>query len=455
MLRRVLVANRGEIAVRVIRACRELGIETVQACSEADLDSLAARLADRAVCIGPPAASASYLNPTLLVSAAVANGCDAIHPGYGFLSEKPAFADLCAQHAVTFVGPSARAIAQMGDKASARRIAKGVGVPTVPGSGSTLTSANEAETIASAIGYPVLLKATAGGGGRGMRVVHEPAALREAYEQASREAHAAFGDGALYLEKFLVEVRHIEIQVLADGRTCLHLGERDCSTQRRNQKLVEEGPSPVLDEPLRQRIGEAAVRLARQVGYVSAGTVEFILDPKTREFYFMEMNTRIQVEHPVTEMLTGFDLVKCQLEIAGGKPLAIAQDDVVLRGHAIECRLNAEDHEQDFMPCPGPLAAVRLPGGAGVRIDSHLYPGYTVPPFYDSLLAKVVCWGRDRAEAIARMQRALAETVVDGVKTTIPFHRQLLADPGFLRGDMHTRYVEDVFLPSLQARPRI
>jgi acetyl-CoA carboxylase biotin carboxylase subunit len=448
MLKRVLVANRGEIAVRIIRACRELGIETVQACSEADLDALPARLADRSVCIGAAASTASYLNPRFLVSAAVSQGCDAIHPGYGFLSEKPAFAELCAQHGVKFVGPDPQAIALMGDKASARRIAKGVGVPTVPGSGGTLSNADDAAAIAAAIGYPVLLKATAGGGGRGMRVVHEAGALREAFLEASREAQAAFGDGALYLEKFLTQVRHIEIQVLADASDCLHLGERDCSAQRRNQKLLEEGPSPVLDENLRQRMGRAAVRLAKQVGYTSAGTVEFILDPKTHDFYFMEMNTRIQVEHPVTEMLTGVDLVKAQLEIAGGRPLAVRQDDIVLRGHAIECRINAENHEQDFMPCPGLLTTVRWPGGPGVRVDSHLYAGYTVPPFYDSLLAKFVCWGRDRPEAIARMQRALAETTIEGVTTTIPFHQRLLADAAFLRGEIHTRYVEDSFLPS-------
>jgi len=445
VIRRLLVANRGEIAVRIVRACRELGIETVQACSEADRDTLAARLADRVVCVGPAAAAASYLDARRLVSAAVIHGCDAIHPGYGFLSEKAHFARLCARHGVVFVGPSPEAIALMGDKAAARRLAERAGVPTVPGSSGVLKGADEARSLAAAIGYPVLLKASAGGGGRGMRVVREASGLDHAFVEASSEAHAAFGDGALYLEKFLPRVRHVEIQVLADRDRVLHLGERDCSIQRRNQKLVEESPSPALDAVLRERMGEAAVRLAREAGYLNAGTLEFILDAEQRAFWFMEMNTRIQVEHPVSECVTGIDLVKAQLAIAAGESVQVRQEDIALRGHAIECRINAEDPSRDFLPGPGRVALLEWPGGPGIRVDSHLYAGYAVPPFYDSLLAKLIAWGRDRAEAIARMRRALDETRIGGVPTTIPFHRALLADRRFLEARVHTRFVEDAF----------
>src|SRR5688572_12592716 len=445
-IRRVLIANRGEIAVRIIRACRELGIETLQAYSEADRDSLPVRLADRSVCIGHAPAAQSYLNPVALVSAALSQRADAIHPGYGFLSERFELAELCERHGVRFIGPRAAVMPLMGDKAVARTIAEAAGVPTTPGSSDKIADVAAAQTVAKALGYPVLLKASAGGGGRGMRPVWEERELKNAFEQARAEAQAAFGDGAIYIERCLTRIRHVEVQVLGDDRDVLHLGERDCSSQRRNQKLVEESPSPALDDTMRAALGEAAVRLATHIGYTSAGTVEFILDEASRQFYFMEMNTRIQVEHPVTEMVTGIDLIKAQIEIASGKPLALRQQDIRFRGHAIECRINAEDFENDFQPCPGHITRYLAPGGPGVRVDSHLYAGYEVPPYYDSLLAKVIAWGTDRAEAVTRMRRALDEMVIEGVKTTIPFHRLLLGDATFLRGEMHTRYVQETLL---------
>ena len=444
-IRRVLVANRGEIALRVLRACRELGLEAVAAYSEADRDSLAVRLADGAVCVGPPPSRSSYLDIGKIVEAARLAGADAIHPGYGFLSEKAAFARACEEAGIAFIGPGARAIELMGDKAMARRMAAEADVPITPGSPATLPDVAAARTAAARIGYPVLLKAAAGGGGRGMRVVRDEASLAGAFGDAAREAQAAFGDGGLYVEKFLERVRHVEIQVLSDGETVLHLGERDCSVQRRNQKLVEESPSPVLDDDVRARMGEAAVRVCRQVGYVNAGTIEFILDDASGEFYFMEMNTRVQVEHPVTELVTGIDIVKEQIRIAQGERLVLRQQDVRLHGHALECRINAEDPERGFAPSPGEIRAIEWPGGPGIRIDSHLYPGYRVPPYYDSLLAKLLSWGRDRDEAIARMRRALAEMRVEGVSTTIAFHARLLADPRFQRGQVHTRFVEQDF----------
>jgi acetyl-CoA carboxylase biotin carboxylase subunit len=446
-IRRVLIANRGEIALRVIRACQELDIETVAVFSEADRDSAPVRMADRSVCIGAAAARESYLDPKRILGAAVALKVDAIHPGYGFLSENAAFAELVGREGIIFVGPSPQAIRSMGDKAMARRLAREAGVPTTPGSEGILNDASHAMRLAEQMGYPVLLKASAGGGGRGMRVVHSPDQIESAFHEASREARAAFGDGAMYLEKFMTSIRHIEIQVLGDGESVLHLGERDCSTQRRNQKLVEESPSPILDPKLREAIGEAAVRLCRHVGYTSAGTVECMLDPASDEFYFMEMNTRIQVEHPVTEMVSGLDLVKAQLRIADGEGLPMRQQDVRLHGHAIECRINAEDPERDFAPSPGVIRSFSPPGGAGVRVDSHLFSGYRVPPHYDSLLAKVICWGVDRAEAIARMRRALDELVIDGVATTSGFHRRLLASEDFRAGRVHTRFVQDELLP--------
>ena len=442
-IRSVLIANRGEIAVRVIRACHELGLQAIQVYSEADRDSLPVQLADGSICIGPPPSSRSYLRSDLLIDAARTAKADAIHPGYGFLSENAAFAQACEQARIVFIGPSARAIALMGDKATARRIAVEAGVAITPGSPGTVADASAARAAASELGYPVLLKAAAGGGGRGMRVVREEAQLASHFADAAREALAAFGDGSMYVEKFLERVRHVEIQILSDGDTVLHLGERDCSIQRRNQKLVEESPSPVLDDTVRARMGDAAVRICRHIGYRSAGTIEFILDATSGAFYFMEMNTRIQVEHPVTEAVTGIDIVKEQIRVAQGERLRITQDQVRLTGHALECRINAEDPARNFAPSPGHIQTLRLPGGPGIRIDSHAYEGYVVPAYYDSLLAKVIAWGQDRNEAIARMRRALSEMRVQGVHTTIAFHARLLADERFCRGDVHTRFVED------------
>lgn len=441
-IRRVLVANRGEIALRIQRACRELGIEVAQVYSEADRDSLAVQMADMAVCIGPASSSESYLNAPRVVEAAKALGAQAIHPGYGFLSENAAFARLCEKEGVIFIGPPGDVIATMGDKASARAMAVAAGVPVTPGSSGVVASAAEAVPIAAHLGYPVILKAVAGGGGRGMRVVEREEELAGRFEAASREAKGAFGDGSMYIEKYLVNIRHVEIQILSDGDNVLHLGERDCSSQRRNQKLVEESPSPGLSGATRAAMGKAAVRLCRHVGYRSAGTIECIVDPTTERFYFMEMNTRVQVEHPVTECVTGIDIVKEQIRIAGGVKLKIRQDEVQLRGHAIECRINAEDPARGFAPCPGRVGDLRLPGGPGVRVDSHLYSGYVVPPNYDSLIAKLICWGADRDEAIARMQRALSELRVEGLHTTAPFLARLLDCDTFRRGAVHTRFVE-------------
>lgn len=443
-IRRVLIANRGEIAVRIIRACRELGLETVQAYSEADRHSLAVRLADQAICIGPAPAKESYLDPERLIGAAAALDVDAVHPGYGFLSERADFAEQCESAGFAFVGPRPEAIRAMGDKASARKIAAQAGVPTTPGSSGVVSGLEEARAIAQRVGYPVILKASAGGGGRGMRIVWAEQELEQAFTEAAREARSAFGDDSIYVEKYLTRIRHIEVQVLSDGDTVLHLGERDCSVQRRNQKLVEEGPSPALDEVRRKRIGEAAVRLCREVGYRSAGTVECILDEESGEFYFMEMNTRIQVEHPVTEMITGVDLVKAQLRIATGERLPWEQQDIRIEGHAIECRINAEDVDNQFMPSPGLIRSLRLPGGPGVRVDTHVFADYVVPPNYDSLLAKVIVWGRDRDEAVARCERALSELELEGIKTTVPFCRRLLAHPLFRQGNVHTRFLPDV-----------
>jgi acetyl-CoA carboxylase biotin carboxylase subunit len=445
-IRRVLIANRGEIAVRVIRACRELGIETVQAYSEADAGSLAVTLADSSVCIGPARSAESYLNAAFLVSAALGRNVDAVHPGYGFLSENAEFAQMCERVGLIFVGPRADVIRSMGDKSMARKLAQEAGVQATPGSEGNVSGVEEAQAVADKIGYPVILKASAGGGGRGMRIVSDPGDLRDAFQEAAREAKGAFGDDSIYVEKYLTRIRHIEIQVLADDANVLHFGERDCSIQRRNQKLVEESPSPALSDELRAKFGAAALRLCKHVGYTSAGTIEFILDQDSGQFYFMEMNTRIQVEHPVTEMVTGVDLVKSQFRIAAGEPLGITQDQISMNGHAIECRINAEDFENGFAPCPGLITHYRSPGGPGVRVDSHLFSGYTVPPYYDSLLAKLICWGRTREEALARMQRALGELVIDGVKTTTEFHQLLLRHEQFQSGQFNTRYVEDMLL---------
>lgn len=449
-IRRVLIANRGEIAVRIQRACRELGIEVVQVYSEADRNTMAVQLADHAVCIGPARSSESYLRADIVIEAAKAFNADAIHPGYGFLSENASFARLCEQQEIIFIGPPSDVIATMGDKASARTMALAAGMPITPGSSGIVKSAEAALAVAETIGYPVILKAVAGGGGRGMRIVEHKASLVGHFDDASREAKAAFGDGSMYLEKYLVNIRHIEIQILSDGENVLHLGERDCSSQRRNQKLVEESPSPGLSEAMRAEMGASAVRLCRHVGYRSAGTIECIVDSFSKHFYFMEMNTRVQVEHPVTEFVTGIDIVKEQIRIAEGKQLSLRQSDIQLRGHAIECRINAEDPENGFAPCPGRLSQLRFPGGPGVRVDSHAYVGYTVPPNYDSLVAKLICWGADREEALARMQRALSELRIEGVKTTVPFLARLLASDTFRQGSVHTRFVEHFIQESAQ-----
>ena len=441
MFSKVLIANRGEIAVRIIRACRELRIRTVAVFSQADADALHVQLADEAVCIGPPQAIHSYLKVAAIISAAEITGAEAIHPGYGFLAENPRFAEVCEACRIQFIGPPPASIQMMGDKAAARRMAASHGVPVLPGSQHPVRDLAEARQLAREIGYPLIIKASAGGGGKGMRVVPAPEALESALATAAAEAAAAFGDAAVYLERYLPDPRHVEIQILMDahGRG-VHLGERDCSIQRRHQKLLEESPSPALTDALRQAMGQAALSVAGAAGYRNAGTVEFLLDERGN-FFFMEMNTRIQVEHPVTEMVTGLDLVKAQVRIAAGEPLPVIQADVRLSGHSLECRINAEDPDR-FLPSPGKLTNFRAPGGPGVRVDSHAYVGYVVPPYYDSLLGKVIVHGSDRDEAVARMQRALDETLIQGVQTTIPFHQKVLRHPDFLAGRTSTRFVE-------------
>jgi acetyl-CoA carboxylase biotin carboxylase subunit len=442
MFRKVLIANRGEIALRVIRACRELGLATVAVYSEADHESLHVRFADDDVCIGPAPARLSYLRIPALIAAAEITGADAIHPGYGFLAENAEFAETCAASGVTFIGPTAEQIRAMGDKAMARKIAQEVGIPVVPGSKGAVGDAAEAQRIAEGIGFPVLIKAAAGGGGKGMRVAHEPESFGQAFQLARNEALAAFGSSEVYLEKYLARPRHVEIQVMGDrhGRV-MHLGERDCSVQRRHQKLVEESPSPAVDADLRERMGDAAVRAAEKIGYVGAGTVEFLLD-QDGSFYFMEMNTRIQVEHPVTEMVTNFDLVKEQIRVAAGEPMAFEIKGGRVRGHAIECRVNAEDPYRNFQPSPGAITTFHPPGGPGVRVDTHIYAGYTVPPHYDSLLAKVIVHGNNRTEALARMRQALDSFIIEGVTTTIPFLRRVIEHPDFAAGRVDTKFLE-------------
>ena len=437
MFHKILIANRGEIALRIIRTCRELGIRTVVAHSKADAESRPVRLADESICIGPDDARSSYLNMASIVSAAAITDSDAIHPGYGFLAENPAFADICRACSITFIGPSPEAIRLMGDKAQARQIARQAGVPIVPGSEQPLRDGGEAQDVADRIGYPVMLKAAAGGGGRGMRIVRESDTLQASFSACQSEAGAAFGSSEIYCEKLVERARHIEVQVLGDKSGIrVHLGERDCSVQRRHQKLVEESPAPGLGAETRAGLHRAALALAHAVNYVSAGTVEFIVDESER-FYFIEMNTRIQVEHPVTEMVTGIDLIREQIRIAAGEPLGYRQDAIEFRGHALECRVNAEDPET-FAPSAGRVTAWTPPGGFSVRVDSHLSAPCVVPPFYDSLLAKIIVHGSDRAEAIERMRRALYETRIEGVKTTIPFHLKVLGDPRFLGGTFTT-----------------
>lgn len=443
MFKRVLIANRGEIAVRVIRACRELGIETVAIYSEADANALHVQLADYAYCVGPKLSKQSYLHIPSIMTLATLTGVDAIHPGYGFLAENSDFAEACEACGIVFIGPSASAIETMGDKAVAKATMKTAGVPTVPGSEGLLSDVEEAVQVAKQIGYPVIIKATAGGGGKGIRVVHDEESLRQAVVTAQREAETAFGNAGVYLEKYIERMRHVEIQVLADRLgNVIHLGERDCSVQRRLQKLVEESPCPVLPEETREAMGSAAVAAAQAVNYVGAGTIEFIY-ADDGNFYFMEMNTRIQVEHPVTEWVTGVDLVKEMIIAAAGQPLSVRQEDIVLRGHAIECRVNAEDPERNFMPAPGTITSYLPPGGIGVRVDSAAYPGYAVPPYYDSMIAKLIVWAPTRIEAIDRMRRALYEFRVEGVKTTIPFHQALMQNEAFRNGDVSTRFLEE------------
>ena len=440
MFRKILIANRGEIALRIIHACRELGIPTVAVYSTADRDSLHVTYADEDVCIGPPPSGQSYLNISALVSAAEITGADAVHPGYGFLAENAQFAEVLGECRLGWIGPRPETIRLMGDKARARETAKGCGVPVLPGSEGALADAAAARRLAAEIGYPVILKAAAGGGGRGMRIVHQEKDLEAQLTTAANEAAKAFGDGSIYLEKYLVEPRHVEFQVFGDRHgAAVHLGERECSIQRRHQKLIEESPSPALTPELRRRMGEAAVRLCEAVGYENAGTIEFLLD-RDGSFYFMEMNTRIQVEHPVTEMVTGTDLVKQQILVAAGERLTLPSGPEP-RGHAIECRINAEDPET-FAPSPGRLTTLHLPGGPGVRVDTHAYQDYVIPPHYDSLVAKLVCHGADRAEAIARATRALDFFVVEGIRTSVQLHRRILRDPQFAAGELSTRFME-------------
>jgi acetyl-CoA carboxylase biotin carboxylase subunit len=450
-IRRVFVANRGEIAVRVIRACHSLGIQAVLGVSEADTETLGAKMADQVVVLGPPLSAESYLRADKIVEAALSSGCDAVHPGYGFLSERSSFVRACVDAGLVFVGPSAESIDAMGDKITAVTLATKAGVPRVPGTGK-LTDVAHAQRVGVEIGYPVLIKATAGGGGRGMRIVLDESELESLMSSAANEAQSAFGDATLYMEKFIERARHIEIQVMADAHgNVVYLGERECSTQRRHQKLIEEAPSPAVDPAMRRAMGECAVSLTRNANYCGAGTIEFVVDLRDNQYFFLEMNTRIQVEHPVTEMITGFDLVAEQIRVAGGLPLSFTQADVNLQGHAIECRINAEDSERNFLPRPGLISRWDVPSGDGVRVDSHCYAGYTVPPYYDSLLGKLIVHAPTREHAIARMREALAGLKVEGPTTTAPFHDSVLAHEDFVHGRVTTRWVEETFLPERKA----
>ena len=445
MFKKVLIANRGEIAIRIIRACRELGIATVAVYSQADAQSLHVSLADEAYCIGPAQSTKSYLYIPALISVALTAGADAIHPGYGFLSERADFVDICEEHHIKFIGPSATAMQKMGDKATARATMEKSGVPITPGLG-IVDDTDTIREFVKKVGYPIIIKATAGGGGKGMRIVREDSELDDAFNLCRAEAQNAFANPEVYVEKFIENPRHIEVQILADSYgNVIHLGERDCSIQRRNQKLLEEAPSVAISEDIRKQMGEAAVNAAKAINYEGTGTLEFLLDesdPKNKKFYFMEMNTRVQVEHCVTEMVSNIDIVKEQIRVAQGEKLSYTQDDVVLKGHAIECRINAEDYEKCFMPCPGTIEGYIAPGGFGTRVDSHVYTGYKIPPYYDSLVGKVICWGRDRDEARRRMLRALDDYVITGVKTTIGFHKKILNNYNFISGDFNTSFIE-------------
>lgn len=445
MFKKILIANRGEIALRILRASRDLGVPAVVAYSEADADSLPVRLADEAVCIGPPAVAKSYNNIPAVVTAALVTGCDAIHPGYGFLAENAYLAEVCEQVGITFIGPSPEVIDRMGNKAEARKVMKEAGVPLLPGTAGIVPTLAHARDAAREIGYPVVIKAVAGGGGRGMRVAHNDAELARGYPMAQSEAESAFGNGDVYIERYLQKPRHVEVQVLGDMHgNVIAVGDRDCSLQRRHQKVVEEAPAPNLPDKVRKSLLRTAEKGAKAAGYYSAGTLEFLLDSDGR-FYFMEMNTRIQVEHPITEEVTSLDLLGWQIRVAAGEKLNLKEEDYRTRGHSIECRITAEDASNDFRPSVGTIETYVSPGGPGVRMDSHLFAGYKIPPFYDSLLGKVITWGNTREEAVARMERALQETVLSGVKHTIPFHRAIMADPAFKSADVHTGFIPEFF----------
>ncbi len=445
MFSKILIANRGEIALRIIRACKELGIRTVAVYSQADKNSLHVRFADEAICIGQAQSSSSYLNIPAIISAAEIADVEAIHPGYGFLAENSHFAEICESCQITFIGPTPENIKLMGDKMAARTTMQKAGIPIIPGSLTEIKNKEEALKISKRIGYPVIIKAVAGGGGKGMRICHNDITLISSLTIARQEAEANFGNASVYIEKYIDKPRHVEIQILADKYGhIVYLGERDCSIQRRHQKLLEESPSPSIDQKLRKRLGEIAIKGVKSVNYVNAGTIEFLLDHKNN-FYFMEMNTRIQVEHPVTEMVTGLDLIKEQIRIAAGQKLRFQQDDIKIRGAAIECRINAEDFENNFMPCPGKIETLNLPGGPGVRVDTHIYAGYEISPYYDSLVAKLITYGNNRLEAVKIMQRALSEFIIAPIKTTVPFHIKLLENPLFIKGDISTHFVQEMF----------
>jgi acetyl-CoA carboxylase biotin carboxylase subunit len=457
LFKKILIANRGEIALRIIRACHELGIATVAVFSEADTQSLHVRFADEDVCIGPAKSQESYLDPKRIISAAEVTNADAVHPGYGFLAENPDFAEICESCDIKFIGPTSESIRLMGDKALAKKTMREAGVPVIPGSEGIVESEEMAVSLGKSIGFPVIVKASFGGGGKGMRVANNEAELIKGYQMAKLEAQAAFGNPEVYLEKYISDPRHIEIQILGDGfGNVVHLGERDCSVQRRHQKLLEESPSPVVDASLRERMGWAAVKGAQGVNYQSAGTIEFLLDGD-KNFYFMEMNTRIQVEHPVTEEITDVDLIKEQIRIASGEKLGIAQEDIKFRGHAIECRINAEDPKKNFMPSPGTITSFHVPGGHGIRVDTHAYAKYIIPPFYDSMIAKLIAHGKSREEAILKARRALDEFIIEGVFTTIDFHKRILSDKRFISGQFTTALIEEMLkedLPDTEKAPK-
>lgn len=445
MFDKILIANRGEIAVRIIRACREMGIKTVAVYSEADRDALHTMLADEAICIGPAASSQSYLNMERIISACVVTKADAIHPGFGFLSENARFAELCEKCSITFIGPSAEIINRMGNKSEARKTMMEAGVPVVPGTKEPVYTAEEGLKLAQSIGFPVMIKASSGGGGKGMRISRGPEDFTENFQNAQLESVKGFSDDTMYIEKYIEQPRHIEFQIMADKYgNVVHLGERDCSIQRRHQKVLEESPCDVISDDLRRRMGETAVRAAKAVNYENAGTIEFLLD-KDKNFYFMEMNTRIQVEHPVTELVTGLDLIKEQIRVASGEPLSVKQEEIKITGHAMECRINAENPSRNFMPCPGKITNIHLPGGNGVRIDTHIYSDYTVPSNYDSMLLKLIVHGKDRQEAIAKMRSALGELIIEGIETNVDFQYEIINHPVFQSGETDTGFIPEHF----------